>query len=323
VHNGEPRPNWRKGEFMNIIDLVKSKYYLKSINKKLLINFERNTIRTPRTVLKNMSNKELLYLFLNFKTIGDEFKEFIPGLPPDEMQRNWTGTSGKATLLDALRFFQLLSDCSVKYGERINETTKILDFGCGWGRIIRYFMRDVSHNNLYGADCFKEVLDVAKAQNKWVSFSLTTPMPPTDYNSSMFDIIYLFSVFSHLSEDIHLKFLEDFHRILKPGGLLVATTRPRKFILLCADVRKRKIAVQEQGAAAAFVNTKQYLDLYDRGGFCYSPTGGGGPLEPSFYGESCIPEKYVRIHWSKWFDIQEYRLADRLCNQNVICSKKK
>ena len=307
---------------MNIIDLVKSKYYLKSINQKLSANFERHNSNTPRAVLKDLSNKELLYLFLNPKKIGDKFIEFIPGLPPDEMQRNWTGAAGKVTLLEALRFFQLISEYAVKYGERINETTNILDFGCGWGRITRYFMRDVSHKNLYGADCFKEALDVAKIQNQWVSFSLTAPMPSTDYKSSMFDIIYLYSVFSHLSEDAHLRFLAEFHRILKPGGLLIATTRPRKFILLCADVRKRQIAVHEQGAAASFVNTKQYLELYDRGGFCHSPTGGGGPLEPSFYGESCIPEAYVRLHWSKWFDLQEYRLADRLCNQNVICCKK-
>jgi 2-polyprenyl-3-methyl-5-hydroxy-6-metoxy-1,4-benzoquinol methylase len=309
---------------MNIIDLVKSTYYLKSIKKKLSTNFARHTSRTPRTVLKNLSNKELLYLFLNFNKLDDEFKEFIPGLPPDKMQRNWTGAAGKATLLEALRFFQLISDYAVKYGERINETTNILDFGCGWGRITRYFMRDVSHNNLHGADCFKEALDVAKTQNKWVSFHLTTPMPPTDYNSSMFDIIYLFSVFSHLSEDIHLKFLEEFHRILKPGGLLVATTRPRQFMLLLRKLEeKRQISGQEEGVTTSFANTKHYLELYDRGDFCHSPSGGGGPLEPSFYGESCIPEKYVRLHWSKWFYLQEYRLADRLCNQNVICCRKK
>lgn len=235
---------------MGIIDLVKSKYYLKNINQKLSANFERYHGNTPRDVLQDLSNKELLYLFLNPKKIGDKFIEFIPGLPPDEMQRNWTGATGKATLLEALRFFQLISDYAVKYGGQINGTTKILDFGCGWGRITRFFMRDASHNNLYGADCFKEALDVAKTQNKWVSFSLTTPMPPTDYSSSTFDIIYLFSVFSHLSENSHLKFLAEFYRILKPGGLLIATTRPRKFILLCADVRKRQIAVHEQGAAA-------------------------------------------------------------------------
>jgi hypothetical protein len=79
---------------MNIIDLAKSKYYLKSINKKLSTNFARHT-GEHLAVLKNLSNKELLYLFLNFNKIDDEFMEFIPGLPPDEMQRNWTGTRGE------------------------------------------------------------------------------------------------------------------------------------------------------------------------------------------------------------------------------------
>ncbi len=311
---------------MNIIERVKSEYYLKSINKKFATNFVRHGSNTPHTILNNLSNRELLYLFLNFEKICGEFIEFVPGLPPEEMQRNWTGAAGKVTLLEAMRFFQAISDYAATYGERINENTKILDFGCGWGRITRYFMRDVSHMNLHGADCFKEALDAAKAQNKWVSFSLTEPMPPTDYHSSMFDIIYLYSVFSHLSEDVHLKFLEEFHRILKPGGLLIATTRPRKFVPLIADLRKRQLAGQEQDAAASLVSTKQYLALYDEGVFCYGPTGGGGPLEPSFYGESCIPEKYVRLHWSKWFEVQEYRhagFADRVCNQNVICCRKR
>lgn len=318
----ELRPHALKGEHMNIIDVVKSKYYLKRIQKKLSANFDNHPNKTPRTVFTNLSDNELLYLFLNFNKIDNKFIEFVPRMPPDEMQRNWTGFTGKAALLEALRFFELISDYAVNYGERINETTKILDFGCGWGRITRYFLRDASHENLHGADCFKESLDVAKAQNKWVNFSLTAPMPPTGYASSTFDIIYLFSVFSHLSEDIHLMILEDLHRILRPGGLLVATTRPRKFIQHCADLRKKQISVEEQGAAASFVNTKQYLELYDQGGFCHSPTGGGGPLEPSFYGESCIPEKYVRLHWSKWFDLVHYKHAHYKCNQNVIACKK-
>jgi hypothetical protein len=40
-------------------------------------------------------------------------------------------------------------------------------------------------------------------------------------------LIYLYPVFSHFPEEMHLALLREFHRLLRPGGLLIAPTRQR------------------------------------------------------------------------------------------------
>ena len=53
-------------------------------------------------------------------------------------------------------------------------------------------------------------------------------------------------------------------------------------------------------------------------------TGGGGVLDTSFYGESCIPQKYVGKNWVRFFPKVGYIRSDdhRSFDQDVICAKK-
>src|SRR6202030_1974188 len=154
----------------------------------------------------------------------------------------------------------------------------------GWARTIRYFLRDVNHENLYGCDCYPQAVEAAAAHNKWCHFELTPPFPPTTLEANKFDLIYLYSVFSHLSEELHLALLQEFKRILKPGGILIATTRHRNFILYCRTLTQVNLPVQLRGSSYQFANTEEALAKYDNGMFCHSPVSGGGVLESSFYG---------------------------------------
>jgi hypothetical protein len=74
----------------------------------------------------------------------------------------------------------------------------------------------------------------------------------------------------------------------------------------------------------AFVGTKEWQDRYDRGEYCHSAVGGGDGLESSFYGETCIPEAYVRRRWTDRFDICEYLHADfQRLRQDAIVARKR
>jgi len=278
----------------------------------------------PRHFLRGASDLFLLWLFAHGCGHRYNLSGVIPTMPDDDVQRNWTGHTGESTLREALNFFQIVCGMTRKYSGDFGENAQVLDYGCGWGRVIRFFLRDVDHANLYGCDCYPEAVETARSHNRWCTFEVVRPVPPTQFQSNKFDLIYLYSVFSHLSEDLHLRLLEEFHRILKPEGILVATTRARSFILDCEKLRHQScVPIQERGSSASFVDTKAVLERYDQGLFCHSPTGGGGVLEPSFYGETCIPRKYVERTWTKWFDLVGYRYADRKCPQNTICCRKR
>src|SRR5262249_6855123 len=162
--------------------------------------------------------------------------------------------------------------------------------------------KDVDPSKLWGVDCLSGVLDISRNTNKWCNFKLVDPIPPTNFPAGMFDLIYSFSVFSHLSEDVHRKWLMEFKRILKPGGLLIATTRAREFIEFVPELRKcENLPFYARGAAVSFLNTEEWLSAYDSGRYCYSPTGGGDILDSSFFGEACIPKGYVLEHWTDYF----------------------
>ena len=47
--------------------------------------------------------------------------------------------------------------------------------------------------------------------------------PPLEYSAETFDLVYAISVFTHLPERYQLLWLEEFRRILRPGGVLVLT----------------------------------------------------------------------------------------------------
>ena len=84
--------------------------------------------------------------------------------------------------------------------------------------------------------------------------------------------------------------------------MVIATTRPRTFIEYCNTLSKSDdLENWQRGAAKSFTDTEKALTDYDSGKYVYAPTGGGGVLIPSFFGEACIPPKYVEAIWSQLF----------------------
>jgi SAM-dependent methyltransferase len=254
-----------------------------------------------------------------------EIANLLPGLPAPSLQENYTGSSAFATLQEGFHAYQLFKRYYETHIGPLANSRGILDFGCGWGRIIRFFLRDVRPEKLIGADHSEEVIRTCRETNKWCKFTLIEPHPPTPLEPQSFDLIYLYSVFSHLPEEMHLGLLKEFERLLRPGGMLIATTRRRDFIDWCRDLREDP-ALEEKpnwikGSAVAFMDADAALSAYDHGEFCYASLGGTGRW--SFWGEACIPKAYVEKHWTEIFDIYDYVDDIKVCPQNVIVARKR
>jgi SAM-dependent methyltransferase len=187
----------------------------------------------------------------------------------------------------------------------------VLDFGCGWGRTLRFFLRDAPGSNLIGVDVMPLAIQLCKQTNGWCDFRLSPIMPPTDLPGSAFDLVYLYSVFSHLSEESVDAWVTEFARLLKPGGVLIATTWHRGYIEMCAQSRHGPTPGTHPGSVHAFPGrTEEWLASYDRGEMCHSPVGGGEALSSSFYGETCIPSAYVQQKWARRFHFRKFIDAD-------------
>jgi ubiquinone/menaquinone biosynthesis C-methylase UbiE len=221
----------------------------------------------------------------------------LPGVADENTQEMYTGKKGDSTLWEGFYYYTLFKKYYEKYCGYIS-TAKILDFGCGWGRIIRYFIKDISPENLWGCDPVPEMIQLCKEQNKCANFELINSNPPTSFDNNTFDLVYSFSVFSHLSEDFHFKLLGEIKRILKPGGIYMTTTRNRAFISECRE----------------FDNKNKSLSEYDAGLYCHHNF---AHEKWPYWGESSIPKQYVQENWTEEFTVLDY-IEDNFQNLIII-----
>jgi SAM-dependent methyltransferase len=231
----------------------------------------------------------------------------MPGFPSDEIQRNSVGASGEHTLREAFNFFSIVKRYANQVGRPLKNGTRVLDFGCGWGRILRFFLKDCGPANLWGLDLDPDLLVVCKETMPQSNFVIVPPLGPTTLESGAFDVITAYSVFSHLAEHASLGWIKEFSRLLKPGGLMIVTTEPRDFIELCRSLRGREHEFAwYTGLANSFVDTDAAYAAYDSGQYLYSGTGGGLIRPPDFYGEALIPKGYVQTQWTPYLNYVDF-----------------
>jgi 2-polyprenyl-3-methyl-5-hydroxy-6-metoxy-1,4-benzoquinol methylase len=236
----------------------------------------------------------------------------LPRLPDAQIQKNFVGSEGRRALEEGLHFYQIIKEQCRALGRPLSPETRILDFGCGWGRIFRFFLKDVLAENLFGVDVDSEIIEICKQTIREGRFETVPSRPPTSLADESFDVIYAYSVFSHLSENVHLQWVEEFARLLAKGGLVFATTQKRSFIEYCNSLTDDQIVTEwHRSLSTSFRPMAAALANYDEGKFVYSPTGGGGVRDASFYGEAAVSERYVDLHWPS-------RLAKRVFDQETL-----
>jgi len=102
----------------------------------------------------------------------------------------------------------------------------VLEWGCGPGRVIRHIgdLLPAIDIRLTGSDYNVESIAWCRQNLPGIRFVENGLNPPIDLPDASFDVIYSFSVVTHLSEPVQLAWMRELRRLLKPGGLLVCTT---------------------------------------------------------------------------------------------------
>ena len=209
-------------------------------------------------------------------------RALLPTVPHPTLQARWNGTSGVPLASQSAAFYRRLRDRYAELGERPLADSRVLDFGCGWGRLTRFLARDVPQSRLCGCDPVESILAVCRESGVPATLARSELVPERLPFDEPFDLAFAFSVFTHLSEAAHERCLAALHAGLRPGAILVVTIRPPDYMPVGGrlDVPRYVFAPH-----AADPSHPQYA---------------GGEMT---YGETVITLPYVRERWSRWFEL--------------------
>jgi len=109
---------------------------------------------------------------------------------------------------------------------RKSEVHRILDFGSGYGRILRQFKAAFPDAHLAACDILPEAVDFC-SETFGAEPIYAADDPGETAIEGQFDLIWLGSLFTHLSAARWKSLLDLLERVLEPEGLLMFTTQGR------------------------------------------------------------------------------------------------
>lgn len=279
--------------------------------------------RTARNVFGGL--KDSRWLRILKRSIHEPIIDGVrfPRFASPEMQLSTVGGVYEQTLDEVFPFYVFVKDSCARNGTALRKNSEILDFGVGWGRIIRFFMKDVDVTRLHGVDTSAEYLGAARDTGVPGQLHQIDPLGRLPYSDNFFDLVYAYSVFTHLPENVADHWLAEIARTLKPGALLVATVEPPRFLDFFASLDPQDESLHPWHAALA---TKIRADTglkarLQADGFVFMPQGDG--ILDAVYGDSVMTPAYFREHWGSFLEPIEFLDDVERFWQAVVVARKR
>ncbi len=161
-------------------------------------------------------------VFRHGAPIRSDLDLLVPTPPPPLMARVGGASDPCFFKLGGLAMASIFREALATHcGE--GRPARLLDWGCGCGRLLGFAAVTWGIPDIQGCDIDSEAIDWCKANYPRQSFAAIGEMPPMPYAPATFDAVIGYSVFTHLGRRVQDAWLEELHRVLVPGGLLLVT----------------------------------------------------------------------------------------------------
>jgi SAM-dependent methyltransferase len=148
-------------------------------------------------------------------------------IPSSESMKR-VGAATKKAFISAGDFLtEAISNALFDRGFTITPETTVLDWGCGVGRVA-FPLSQRFKMKLYGCDVDQTAIDFINKKNAGFSAFKSEYEPPLLFKDNFFDMVYAFSVFTHLPADAEKVWLKELYRITRPGALLLLSVIGKK-----------------------------------------------------------------------------------------------
>jgi SAM-dependent methyltransferase len=183
---------------------------------------------------------------------------------------------------------------------------RILDWGCGCGRVFRH-LPEQALGRLEGVDIDADNIEWCKLNFPGSEFHTVPLLPPSPLPSEHVDLVIGISVFTHLREPSQRAWLEELSRVSRSGALLLVSTHG------------------PAAAARANLSTEQYEEWRAKG---FLATGlnvdlGGAILDDSYYVDSLHTHDYVRRVWGEYFEVLKIYDSCIANHQDLVVMRKR
>ena len=203
------------------------------------------------------------------------------------MRRVHGGDQVDSFLLEGYSTFVKLDRALTQYtGRRLQDCARILDWGCGCGRLIRHLSGLPPGTRIAGCDIDVDNVNWCRQHLPFADYFDLPLHTPTPLPAGAFDLIVGISVFTHLKEKDQDDWLAELKRVSAPGAVLLVTVHGNA----AASRQNWPLPILTAWQQHGFIDGTSH----DLDGFIE---------DADYYRNACHTADYVRRHWGRFFEV--------------------
>jgi SAM-dependent methyltransferase len=214
-------------------------------------------------------------------------------VPPGWLMQAFTSTPNvESGLANGRRSAALLRDIAARHGVALGPGSVVLDFGSGCARVARFIPGATGGAAVIGVDLHRDAVAWCRRHmpfGTWLEGEIEPPLPLAD---GAINAMLALSVLTHLDEGLCGRWLAEWRRLLRPGGVAVVTYHGEGLI------RARVPA----GSPYAQDIARQWAA---RGGVAFLDNKAWAGIFPDAYQTSYHSDDHVRREWGRHFEVLE------------------
>lgn len=263
-------------------------YIPESLYPFLAVGYRLDT----RLILKKMRIEDSSYFKLHGKT----------DIPPADLRYRISKTEDIESFIKRGEQIRInIENALSGLNMTLKDFNNALDFGCGCGGTLRSFKDKPIGLNLYGTDIDAEAVEWCMKNLDFARFSVNGEFPPLPYGDETFDLCWAVSVFTHIDEEHQYKWLSEIKRIMKPGGIVMASVH---------------------GESSWKELPSGIVKKIKESGLFYIVTGADKGVFPDWYQNTWHFRGYVEKNWVRYFELLSY-IPEGMSGQDLIVMRKK
>jgi SAM-dependent methyltransferase len=229
-----------------------------------------------------------------------------PDQPPEAVHAMARGPLAAA---GGLGEADMVVDAVASVGGRLADAGDALDFGCSSGRVVRVLAAAFPEIRWRGCDPNGPAVTWAAEHLKDIEFFVSPQHPPLPIAEGQLGLVYAISIWSHFAPELGLRWFDEMHRVLRPGGYFVLTTHGLQSVSHYAELGQRSPH-----------QSRAILDGLYRSGYWYAPefgdAGDSGIVNPEWGTAFLSPEWLLTKLCPRW-RVLEFAPGRNQLNQDV------